>query len=911
MSSKKLFSNSSKDDTYRAYINKMRENSGRQEISNDVQGEGLREIYRGIKRTFGKLADRILPLRTNYPPKVREVLAKYGNEKIAKAFVCRKPLQEAIDFVVRLTSKIDLDDIFHLSMHVVLESGTTLLVEKNDTIRIVVADDMHRRECRRIDGLNGKTLNEVLEATHKKMGKRFFVYRALNDNVGGNCQDFLKNILEANNAHYEGQDPEYSFILQNVYDKVSGTAGTAANFITDLSSRLNRLIYGNGLIAGAIFQCPPNYEFAVAQFATDSWTLPEAEEWMNDNNLLYNRVDSDDGIYNFVKIEPEYITNIVQHVVQTVGGKQIFIVCTKRRTSMAAYGITASDITGWLGKIGGVISDLFVPGSSVALEAAMDNLGSSIDDYIAMKKRADQTRAGIKIRKDVRDNPAFTEWQKSNILDLLNSIEVANKAGDGDRANELRARIEKLRKGDYHNSEDYKKFRSLIEQTKLDKTSKGMIYGWLDMAKNPTNDLTDSERQKKWELVTKEIAKVEQAAKAGKKPMLGIQPTPEQIAAHHTELIAARNKNKGGSGSGVYDTANITKSVVGAIGNVGDAIIPGSSVVLDALGELLGNSLQTLFTLKDKNKRIKLLSEHYNALAKGTHGTDVIPAIVRFRLLNHIRNGMYNMKLDSAARKKIIDDYIQTAKPYWSVLKPFIDKLRQTAAGKGAENPQLEISQPNGAGRRKGADMSKVGATRRYYDIVRKIGETTNIREKNKLEEDAVELAKIAGLEHIKKVHESAPTGKKIGTLSEVMKGEADKVKLPPLGKDEITHGIIAEYKNNVNTKISNLRGTIEGLGATGGRIPGSQVHSVVFPKDEWTQAQAIRWLGKHGYAHPKVDEEANTMRFRQIDPSKFIRFATKPITTQEGKTINLVIGFHTRRRAQAKKQASAVNIGE
>lgn len=427
--------------------------------------------------------------------------------------------------------------------------------------------------------------------------------------------------------------------------------------------------------------------------------------------------------------------------------------------SSEGEGVSASDITGWLGKLGGVVSDIFVPGSSVALEMAMDNLGSAIDDYIAMKKSQAQQKAYLKIIADIKANSTFTDWQKNQILQIMNQIQLADTANNATKVKTLKAKLAKLKQGDYHESAQYKQFKQLIDNTGFDAQSKGTLMGWVDEAKNPANDLTDAQRQAKWDDVAHELFKSQQAGMSGQRVQLGNAPTAEQIAAHN----AALEKQAGISGTG----------------------------------------------------------------------------------------------------------------------------------------------------RRKGADTSKATATRTFDRLREKIARTSNIKEKNRLEDEAEAAAKLAGIEYTKTVHEREKTGKRVGTIGEVMKNKADKARVPPLEKDEITPSIIDEYKQSVNAKINALRGDIEGIGI---KARGSQVHSVVFPQNEWTLAQAVKWLYSHGYRAPKVDYEANTMRFRQIDPTKFTRFATKTVDS-DGKKINLVIGFHGTRKPKNIKSNiggnACISIGE
>lgn len=59
---------------------------------------------------------------------------------------------------------------------------------------------------------------------------------------------------------------------------------------------------------------------------------------------------------------------------------------------------------------------------------------------------------------------------------------------------------------------------------------------------------------------------------------------------------------------------------------------------------------------------------------------------------------------------------------------------------------------------------------------------------------------------------------------------------------------------------------------------PPLRVQSLLFDKRHgWTDADARRWLGAHGYRASSADVTANYLRYRQLDPSAFDRasFAT------------------------------------
>jgi len=70
--------------------------------------------------------------------------------------------------------------------------------------------------------------------------------------------------------------------------------------------------------------------------------------------------------------------------------------------------------------------------------------------------------------------------------------------------------------------------------------------------------------------------------------------------------------------------------------------------------------------------------------------------------------------------------------------------------------------------------------------------------------------------------------------------------------------------------------------------MPG-QVQTVLFPKDEWSIAEAVAWLTEHHYRHHKVDITEHHLRFRQMTPMKGGRYAT--VTLPNG--VELVLHYH------------------
>lgn len=73
-----------------------------------------------------------------------------------------------------------------------------------------------------------------------------------------------------------------------------------------------------------------------------------------------------------------------------------------------------------------------------------------------------------------------------------------------------------------------------------------------------------------------------------------------------------------------------------------------------------------------------------------------------------------------------------------------------------------------------------------------------------------------------------------------------------------------------------------------------SEVQSIIFNKFDadgsrlWGMVDCINWLAVHGYKFDKVDETANTFRFRQL-PVIFDKYRIKDIAVG----VKFVLGFH------------------
>jgi hypothetical protein len=76
-----------------------------------------------------------------------------------------------------------------------------------------------------------------------------------------------------------------------------------------------------------------------------------------------------------------------------------------------------------------------------------------------------------------------------------------------------------------------------------------------------------------------------------------------------------------------------------------------------------------------------------------------------------------------------------------------------------------------------------------------------------------------------------------------------------------------------------------------------SQIQSVVFPKNLWSEKQSEKWLSENNLQNIKpVDYETKDgvvtfLRYRITEPN-YKNYITKKVYAKNGKKINLIIGY-------------------
>ena len=150
-----------------------------------LEGAGLLDF---IKKPFDKAPEK-------YTKSTAENIENYGNFKIismqAKRTPVLKVLRKAINVVTsgKFEKNNNFDDLYHLALICQLENGVSIVIEKNETIKISRSYKM-TKDTETIDiPMNNVTItvNELLDNCLRNIGSEdFFLYDAIR---GRNCQD--------------------------------------------------------------------------------------------------------------------------------------------------------------------------------------------------------------------------------------------------------------------------------------------------------------------------------------------------------------------------------------------------------------------------------------------------------------------------------------------------------------------------------------------------------------------------------------------------------------------------------------------------------------------------------------------------------------------------------------------------
>lgn len=222
-------------------------------LENLEEGSGLKENIEKFVKTasFSKRKAGLLP------PKSRALLEQIKDETISSLEIVRTPIESYINKTLNVVSlgawdqavkSTGYDKLFHLSLFINRKyvfhkiEVTTLAREnpiKSDSQVMDVSNVLSKISSTGIP----LSIGQMIENTKKFMGdEKFTSY----DPVANNCQDFLISVFKGNDI----LTPEIEkFIKQDavsIFQKTPKITSMIARFVTDLGSRFNRLVEGEG-----------------------------------------------------------------------------------------------------------------------------------------------------------------------------------------------------------------------------------------------------------------------------------------------------------------------------------------------------------------------------------------------------------------------------------------------------------------------------------------------------------------------------------------------------------------------------------------------------------------------------------------------------------------------------------------
>jgi hypothetical protein len=202
------------------------------------------------------VSDLIFKGKSNYPISVKNTLKRYGNNKITRIVLQRKPLSKAMDNALNIFSGFNYmkklkqspyDSLFHLSAILFLDNNKKLIFEKVETMSLKEynGNPLNEKGTESLEIRNippNLKLISLVENTRKLMGdNKFFVYNASSNN----CQNFLVNVIKANipsgdqYIQFIKQDTEFVFKNNPSFRKF-------ANTLTN-TGRVANVLLGKGL----------------------------------------------------------------------------------------------------------------------------------------------------------------------------------------------------------------------------------------------------------------------------------------------------------------------------------------------------------------------------------------------------------------------------------------------------------------------------------------------------------------------------------------------------------------------------------------------------------------------------------------------------------------------------------------
>jgi hypothetical protein len=245
--------NKLKEDFHNKKTSTMKKRTRKRKIddTDDMDGEGLKEVVEKVKSTARNVIDAIINgVRKGASPNLKDMIKKYGDKAITSASVQRAPIDKAIRVVAdvltsgkfsKTAGDLEYDDVYHLSLILTLDNGKIISYEKNDVV--VIKENPQIKGEQMAVNLKNITLANFINNTIQAIGEeKFYLYTA----EEFNCQHFIHAHLKVNKALTPALN---TFIMQDAISLLQRNPKLISLFkkVTDIGALFNIVKEGRGV----------------------------------------------------------------------------------------------------------------------------------------------------------------------------------------------------------------------------------------------------------------------------------------------------------------------------------------------------------------------------------------------------------------------------------------------------------------------------------------------------------------------------------------------------------------------------------------------------------------------------------------------------------------------------------------
>lgn len=223
---------------------------------NTIDGSGILNDFVNKTLDFGNNIAKKL-IRNGYNNQSTRTIKEYGNWRIFKLNVYRKPVEGMLEKALNLISLGKFNDgkeaggfqaFYHLGLFCVLgnERGTfvNVICEKNEVIHIEkVSFNLDKyatsNDIMPVAIKTRLTLGELLDNAQRQLGDKYFYYDAFG---GNNCQTYCRSLLSGSGLLTPKLDSFVFQSLEEVIKHIPSVSQKIAHSITNLGGLFNNLL---------------------------------------------------------------------------------------------------------------------------------------------------------------------------------------------------------------------------------------------------------------------------------------------------------------------------------------------------------------------------------------------------------------------------------------------------------------------------------------------------------------------------------------------------------------------------------------------------------------------------------------------------------------------------------------------